>query len=113
MCQNNTACLGGLEISHQFAILIQRVIRRCSLRHQANDVGVIQGFRRQAAGKLVVQHAVGRDKPLCQRAVNQQQQDADECQRYQSVAFGVISRVQGLSCPCFKDKSIGKCRYSL
>ncbi len=60
----------------------------------AHDDRVLEGLVRQVTRKLVVQDAVCRNEPLRKRAVDEQQQHADETQRDCTVTFLFLLRFQ-------------------
>jgi hypothetical protein len=59
-------------------------------------------------GQLVVQHAIGRNEPLSQRAVYEQHEDARKTQRDQSVTLLLPVGVQRDQIPLHQAESIKK-----
>ncbi len=60
------------------------------------------------SSQLVIQHAIGSDEPLRQRAVHEQQEDAGKTQRDQSVTLLLLVGVQRDQIPWHQVESIEK-----
>ena len=73
-----------------------------------DDESVVERVARKMGGQLVVQHAIGRDKPLSQRAVHKQHEDAGKTQRDQPVTLLLPVGVQRDQIPWHQAESIEK-----
>ena len=110
IAQHDASNVTVLQLLDHLPVSRHNVFGRRALRVDTDDVGVGKCRGRPAAGKLVVQSAIGGNEPLRQRSVHQQQEYADEAERNYAVSFLLFYRVQSGSGPCFKGKIIGKCR---
>ena len=73
-----------------------------------DDESVAERVARKMTGQLVVQHAIGRDEPLSQRAVHEQHEDAGKTQRDQPVTLLFPVWVQRDQIPWHQAESIEK-----